>query len=113
METDTTSQWNETLLKMARPDIYRVNAFRMLGLPVNASPKEVSSHIRKLDLTERYGDIEHHKSSFLAPGSAGDREARREAQQRLLDPELRFVDEFFWFWPLRDSSSEDEAIDRG
>jgi len=107
METDTTSEWNETLLKMARPDIYRVNAFRMLGLPVNASPKEVSSHIRRLDLTERYGDIEHHKSSFLTPSTAQDRDARREAQQRLLDPELRFIDEFFWFWPLSLDSTEE------
>jgi hypothetical protein len=80
METDTTIEWNETLLKMARPDIYRINAFRILGLPVNSSPKEVSSHIRNLDLIEKYGDMEQHESSFLTPSTAQDRDARREAQ---------------------------------
>lgn len=109
MEINSAVEWNETLLKMARPDIYRVNAFRMLGLPVNASPKEVSSHIRNLDLIEKYGDIEQHEGSFLTPSTARDRDARREAQQRLLDPELRFIDEFFWFWPLSlDSTQEND-----
>jgi hypothetical protein len=109
METDSTIEWDETLLKMARPDIYRINAFRILGLPVNASPKEVSSHIRNLDLIEKYGDVEQHESSFLTPSTVQDRDARREAQQRLLDPELRFIDEFFWFWPLSlDSTQEND-----
>jgi len=109
METDTTIEWNETLLKMARPDIYRINAFRILGLPVSASSKESSSHIRNLDLIEKFGDMEQHESSFLMPSIAQDRDARREAQQRLLDPELRFIDEFFWFWPLSlDSTQEND-----
>ena len=109
METDSTAEWNETLTKMARPNIYRTNAFRILGLPVNASPKEVSSHIRNLDLIEKYGDMEQHESNFLTPSAAWDRDARHEAQQRLLEPELRFIDEFFWFWPISlDSTQEND-----
>jgi len=106
MEPGSPIEWNETLLKMARPDIYRVNAFRVLGLPVTASPKEVSSHIRRLELTEKYGNSEQIDNSFLTLNTAHDRDARREAQQRLLDPELRFIDEFFWFWPLSLNSTE-------
>ncbi len=100
-------EWNETLLKMARPDICRINAFRILGIPVTTSPKETSSRIRKLDLMEKYGDAEQHGSSFLPLSVARDRDARHEAQQRLRDPELRFIDEFFWFWPLSLNSTED------
>lgn len=106
METRNPVEWNETLLKMARPDIYRINAFRIWGLPVTASPKELSSHIRRLELMEKYGDMRQLDSSFLALNTAYDKDARREAQQRLLDPELRFIDEFFWFWPLSLNSTE-------
>ena len=107
METGSPVEWNETLLKMARPDIYRINAFRIWGLRVTASPKELSSHIRKLELMEKYGDMRQHDSTFLTLSTAHDRDARREAQQRLLDPELRFIDEFFWFWPLSLNSTEE------
>ena len=107
MDTDKWAGWDETLLKMARPDIYRINAFRILGIPVTASPKEISSRMRSLDLVERYGDGEHGDSSFLSLGAGNDRDARRQAQQRLLDPELRFVDELFWIWPLSLNGSEE------
>ena len=107
MEPGNPMEWNETLLKMARPDIYHVNAFRVLGLPVTASPKELSSHIRRLELTEKYGNREQIDNSFLTLNTAHDRDARREAQQRLRDPELRFIDEFFWFWPLLLNSTEE------
>ena len=107
METGSPMEWNETLLKMARPDIYRINAFRILGLTVTASPKELSSHIRKIELMEKYGDMRQHDNTFLILGIAHDRDTRQEAQQRLRDPELRFIDEFFWFWPLSLNSTEE------
>ena len=107
METGNPVEWNETLLKMARPDIYRINAFRILGLTVTASPKELSSHIRKIELMEKYGDMRQHDNTFLILGIAHDRDTRQEAQQRLRDPELRFIDEFFWFWPLSLNSTEE------
>ena len=112
METDKRAEWDDTLTKTARPDIYRINAFRVLGLPVTASPKEISSRIRSLDLMERYGDGEQANGSFLPLDAAHDRDARRQAQQRLLDPELRFIDELFWIWPLSlDCSAEyDSAL---
>jgi len=110
METDKQTEWDESLLRMARPDIYRINAFRVLGLPVNASPKEVSSRMRSLDLMERYGDGEQGSGSFLPLDADNGTDARRQAQQRLLDPELRFIDELFWIWPLsRDFSAENDS----
>lgn len=37
-------------------------------------------------------------------------EAVSEALQRLRDPEHRFIDEFFWFWPRPGLGSKDPAI---
>lgn len=112
LETGSSVKWNETLLKMARPDIYRINAFRILSVPVTASQKEISARTRQIDLMGKYGDVEQHSSGFLSLIPAHDSDARREAQQRLLDPELRFIDEFFWFWPVSPSSSgeSDDAL---
>ena len=101
---------NQTLLKMARYDIYRVNGFRVLGIPVMSSSKEISSYARKLELMEKYGNSTPSESAVLPLYPSPDGDARREAQQRLMDPELRFIDEFFWFWPLSPNSREDDAL---
>lgn len=112
LETGKSIKWNETLLKMARLDIYRINAFRILNLPVNASSKEISTRTRQLDLIEKYGVVEQDNNGALPLSSTYDSNSRREAQQRLLDPELRFIDEFFWFWPvsLDSSGDSDDAL---
>jgi len=100
-------EWSETLLKMARPDIYRINAFRILNTSVTASLKEIHARIRNLDLMEKYANVESKDGSFLPVSIARDHGARHEALRRLLDPELRFIDEFFWFWPRSRDGNED------
>ncbi len=112
LETGKPIKWNETLLKMAQPDIYRINAFRILKLPVTASPKEISTRTRQLDLIEKYGVVEQQNSGAFPLSSTYDSDSRHEAQQRLLVPELRFIDEFFWFWPvsLDSSGDSDDAL---
>jgi len=112
MARNSSIEWNETLLKMAKPNIYRINAFRILNLPVTASPKEISARVRQLDLKDKYGVNEQQIIGDFFLNSTQDSHSRREAQQRLLDPELRFIDEFFWFWSLSLDSSidSDEAL---
>lgn len=112
MARNSSIEWNETLLKMATPNIYRINAFRILNLSVTASPKEISARARQLDLKDKYGVNEQQIIGDFFLSSAQDSHSRREAQQRLLDPELRFIDEFFWFWPLSFDSTidSDEAL---
>jgi len=100
MGIDNSIEWNETLLKMAKPNIYRINAFRILNIPVTASTKEIHSHVRKLDLNEKYADVKPQEDENSSLSILHDHDARRDALQRLADPELRFIDEFFWFWPL-------------
>ena len=95
------------LFKMARPDIYRINGFRVLELPVTASPREISSQLRKLNLMENFGDISQREKGVLALTPLPDSDIRSAAVHRLNDPESRLVDEFFWFWPLRPGLAED------
>ena len=91
---------NALLLKMARHDIYRINAFRVLEISVAATPREIDSQIQKLDMMEKLGDIVQIERGFLPLIPSSDGNARQEANQRLGDPESRLIDELFWFWPL-------------
>jgi hypothetical protein len=95
------------LLKAAQPSVYRNNAFRITGLDVDASPSEIARQIQKLEMMQRLGvDISDRGGAF----SLNQRptiETIHEARRRLNDPELRIVDEFFWFWPIR--HGEDQA----
>ena len=107
-ENHQSSGWDSDLLfKMARPDIYRINGFRVLELPVTASSREISSQLRKLNLMEKFGDISQREKGILALTPLPDGDIRSAAAHRLNDPESRLVDEFFWFWPLRPDLAED------
>ncbi|MEX2409837.1 MAG: hypothetical protein WD607_00460 [Candidatus Paceibacterota bacterium] len=102
----------EILMQAAAPDIYRINAFRISGLNVNASTREISNQIQKNQMVEKYGGIlDNHKSPF-AIEPPPDIDKLRQALHRLRDPETRIIDEFFWFWPNNlDSEIKDNALD--
>ena len=104
----TRDRGSEVLLKMTRPDIYRINAFRILEIPITTSPRLASSQMRKLDLMEKLGDTGQMERGVLPLTPSPEGDARREAYQRLIDPESRLIDEFFWFWPLQMGLSEDK-----
>jgi hypothetical protein len=109
---DLSNRTNEILLKTARPDIYRVNAFRVLEIPVNTSTREAKNQMRKLDMKEKLGSDGIGDRGLLPLIPAPDADARREANQRLENPETRLIDELFWFWPLTIglSGENDEAL---
>lgn len=111
-ETSIDDSGSEILLKMARPDIYRINAFRMLEIPVTSPPQVISSQMRKLDLMEKFGDPSQMERGLLPLTPSPDSEGRREAHQRLTNPESRLIDELFWFWPLQMGvpTDKDEAL---
>jgi hypothetical protein len=114
VETAPPAPRSTALLAAAQPAIYRTNAFRVTGLPVTATARELSRHAEKLRMMEKLGGAPQ-IPRLLPLDPAPDAEAIREAQQRLHDPERRLVDELFWFWPLGDATADEgtAALARG
>lgn len=90
----------EPLLHACTPTVYIQNAFRITGLPVDASMRDIKRRLDDIKAAEEMGEgASEHRSAFaLSPPPTLDQ--IREAAQRLHDPERRIVEEFFWFWPL-------------
>jgi len=87
------------LLEVAHADLYNNNPFRITGLRVDATTREISKHVDALKYAEEFGQaVGAHTGAFsLNPPPSG--EQISEAMARLKDPEHRLIDEFFWFWP--------------
>ena len=91
--------------------IYDKNIFRLTGLPVDASARDISKQAQKLQMLEEMGgDVKSLLGAF-APKTLPTVSEIREALARMKDPEQRIIDEFFWFWPETfGESKNDEAI---
>lgn len=101
-----------TLLKAATPELYRDNAFRVLGLLTTATTRDIERHQRNLKMSAKLGigSTGQDQRGYL-PLPPPDDDAIQRATERLRDPESRFIDEFFWFWTPRTASARDEALD--
>ena len=113
----------QELIKTLGPDLYRLNAFRLLAVSTDTSPRRLKRVIEKLQLDEKFA---HQQASGgylmeLVPESKPEQgellagktklELAQEAVDRLNDPQRRLVEEFFWFWPEKSKNgSKDEGI---
>jgi hypothetical protein len=87
---------NDAAWSMATPKLYQENPFRVLGLSVLASPREVNRRLDQLKLGLELGT-----ASFdwaFAPVLPPNLEALRASAQLIKDPRNRFFAEIFWFW---------------
>ena len=82
----------DPLLERATPELYRHNAWRVLGLPIPAKAAEPIAQPAILPLDESPSETE------LA-----------SARSKLSDPLSRLFEEFFWFWP-EEAEGSDEAF---
>jgi hypothetical protein len=98
------------LLAEAVPEIYRLNAFRVTQLPVNATQREISRQVEKIRMAEKIGVAAEVKGGLMPLATSPDSDALRGAVQRLRDPQRRLIDELFWFWPLEDGVENDPAL---
>src|ERR1700730_16349682 len=89
----------EPLLRIATPEIFRQNAFRITGLPVDATTREIHKQIERLQIMEELGEGHAIHSSVFALHPPPTINEIASALHRLRDPEARVVEEFFWFWP--------------
>lgn len=107
----TTNSHCETLLKVATPELYRYNAFRVFGLPVTVTPQEIERRRRKLQMIAKWGiDSTDESGGCLPLDPPPDEDSVGRAVERLRDPEKRVIDEFFWFWPGKNGLFGDEAL---
>lgn len=93
------------LLDAATKDLFRKNAFRITGLSVDATTREISKHERDLKILAELEQIQGTAFSIKPPPTLDE---IREAIQNLKDPEKRLIDEFFWFWPEEFGASKSD-----
>ena len=102
----------QPLLEAATKDLFRKNAFRLLGLRVDATAREVSKQGVKMKQMEELGMGNSTQAAAFPLSPPPSQDDLRAAIQRLQDPEKRLVDEFFWFWPEQFGRSNlDPAIE--
>lgn len=106
---DPTCLNEELFLEAARPDLLRVNAFRVTELSVEASEQEISRQAEKLRMMESYGGGNRKSKGPLQIVPSPDTDEIRQALQRLRDPAHRLLDELFWFWSWIPTGQTDEA----
>ena len=100
------------LLDAATTDLFRKNAFRITGIAVDATPREVARQADQLKMLAELGQNRHAQRGYFSIKPAPGLDEIREAVQKLKDPEKRMVDEFFWFWPEEVGNSQsDPAMD--
>jgi hypothetical protein len=100
----------EFLLELAGPGLFRANAFRVVGLSAHAAEKEIRKQVDKLQFMVRNpGNAGPTPGPLPLDPPPGD-ETVGEAAQQLRDPERRFIDEFFWFWPQPGLGNKDPAL---
>jgi hypothetical protein len=96
-------------LEAATPEIFRNNAFRITGLSVDATARELNKQVERLQIMEELGQgrVVHTSVFALQPPPTLDK--IRGALHRLRDPEARLIEEFFWFWPEQFGQREMDA----
>ena len=82
------------------PYMYLRNAFRVSGIPVDASARDIKRRIDDLKGAAEMGDLQGELIHAFALDPLPSLDQIREAALKLQDPERRMIDEFFWFWPI-------------
>jgi hypothetical protein len=99
----------QALIDACTLELYQKNIFRITGLSVDASAKEVARQAQRLQMMEEMsgeGTLQSKAAFPLAPPPSA--EQIRQALARMKEPEHRLVDEFFWYWPEKFGSSKDD-----
>lgn len=92
-------------------ELYTKNIFRVAGLPVDATSKEIARQAQKLQMLEEMGGDAAGTSPAFALAIPPTSDEIRAALSRIKESQHRIVDEFFWYWPEEfGSSKNDPAI---
>ena len=112
MNAESDTEECKPLIEACTLELYQRNIFRITGLPVDATPKEVARQAQKLQMMDEMsggGTLQSQAAFPLIPPPTA--EQIREGLARMKEPEHRLVDEFFWYWPETfGDSTNDPAI---
>jgi hypothetical protein len=100
-------------LKKASPDLFLNNPFKILNVSIDASSRDIKRHLEKMELRAKLkASVENDKDAGADhSGVRTDLNQVKAAAQCLNDPEIRLVNEFFWYWPQTlNGSDDDQAI---
>lgn len=97
---------HERLLEVADVNIFKENAFRVTGIQIDASAREISKHGDRLRMLEELGEGTTGIDNVFSPTTAPSGDDIRAALQRLKNPVHRLIDEIFWFWPESSCDSD-------
>lgn len=108
-----TNPQRTALLAGATPDLYRVNVFRILNLPVTATVEDVAARESRLELMAKVGGARQTRQAGCLPlDPPPDSQAIHQAARRFLeDPFARLFDVLFWFWPVDPRGDTDDALE--
>lgn len=99
------------LLEICTVHLYRQNAFRVIERPVHTKTREIVRRLNDLKLAAEMGELAEEYGNAFRLDPLPSINQIKTAGQRLQNVESRFVDEFFWFWPLSWTDAEqDQAL---
>jgi hypothetical protein len=100
-----------SLLAACTRQLYAENAFRVTGLQVHATARDIRRRQEDLKTVEETSDWHAEHKHALSLDETPTPAQVNTAFLKLQDPERRLIDEFFWFWPLTvGSGKQDEAL---
>ena len=100
-------------------NIYRKNGFRLLNMLITVSESELSKQFRKIESFKRISGQDNFEyldnlthGLYLPVIPYPSYKEYQEANNRLNNQKIRFIDELFWFWPTAlDDFENEEAWD--
>lgn len=107
------SESNSILMRVCTEDVYKDNAFHVLGLRTTATPRQVRRRREDFESAKTLGGDAWHAmfKHLMGNRHVPTPQEVDEAFERLEDPECRAVSEFFWPWPMGDDRAVDLLVD--
>jgi len=81
-------------------NLYRRNAFRVLGIPIDATIQSAVKSQKLREMQQKLGMATTAQSEVLPLTPPPDAELLRRSNECLQDPACRLAHSFFWLWPV-------------
>jgi len=100
----------QALFKKCTPVMYQQNIYNLLGLSINASEEDILERKQQFEEADRSNKWESMFHHIIKKQETPNRSTVFEAFRRIKDPVTRFIESFFWFWPMENELDDDTAL---